>query len=222
MRFTTAHWVLISAMIALITLVIGGVLSYQSRDFTWETFQISSLQSAYTNPLGYLIPSVGTLFSQLILIYVAIKLARRFNDLYAGVFLVTSLALMSVNSVHDIINMKNWMVHAVMAHIGFGLMILSHIMYVFRARAWQDEHVVDLRRRYHIDQRWAVFSFAVVMLLFIIPKFTGFDVMKLIFDFNVDYILGACEVIYLVVFYVSMYRVAACESRPEMNDASTI
>ena len=212
MRFTTAQWVLISGLISLFTLVIGGVLSYQSRDFSWETFQISSLQSAYTNPTGYLIPAIGTLIGQIILIVVGGRLARRFNDLYAGVFLVTSLVLLSVNSIHDIIDMKNWMVHAVLAHVGFGLMILSHIMFVVRARSWQDEHAIDLPRRFHLDLRWAVFSFMIVMLLFIIPKFTGFDVLKLLFNFNVDLILGACEVIYLVVFYVSMYRVAACES----------
>lgn len=211
MRFTTAQWVLISGLISLFTLVIGGVLSYQTRDFAWETFQISSLQSAYTNPAGYLISATGTLIGQLILIYVAGVLTRRFSDLYAGVFLITSLVLLSINSVHDIFDIKDWMIHAVLAHIGFGLMILSHIMFVVRARVWQEEHTVETPRRFHLDLRWAYFSFIIVMLLFIIPKFTGFDVLKLLFNFNVDLILGACEVIYIVVFYVSMYRVAACE-----------
>jgi len=223
-RLTSAQWVLISGLLALLTFTVGGVLSYQTRDFVLEEFQVSSLQSAYTNPAGYVIPAVGTLLSQIILIGVAAVLTRRFvraftgtfsrRSLIAGATLVTSLVLMSVNSVHDIMNTKNWYVHAILAHLAFGLMILSHIMFVQLAMLWQEEHQPEQRRRLHIDLRWSVLAFVTVLVLFIIPKFTGFDLARALFDMNVDLILGLCEVTYLTLFYISMYRVAATGSEP--------
>jgi hypothetical protein len=218
-RITSAQWVLISGLLALLTLTVGGVLSYQTRAFALESFQVSSLQSSYTNPIGYLIPAIGTLISQMMLIVVAIRLSRWFygefsgsftrRSLIAGVLLATSLSLMSVNSVHDILDTKNGYVHAVLAHIAFGLMILSNIMFIQLAMLWQEEHQPEIRRRLFIDLRWTTFAFVAVLVLFIIPKFTGFDVAAVVFGFNVDYVLGLCEVVYLTVFYATMYRVAA-------------
>lgn len=223
-RFTPAQWVVMSGLLAILTLTVGGVLSYQTRDFVLEEFQVSSLQSAYTNPTGYLIPAIGTLFSQIILIGVVGVLTGRYlraftgsfarRSLFAGAMLVTSLVLMSVNSVHDILDIKNWYVHAILAHLAFGLMILSHIMFVQLAMLWQEEHQPEQRRRLHIDLRWSVLAFVTVLVLFIIPKFTGFDLARTLFDMNVDLVLGLCEVTYLTLFYVSMYRVASTRSEP--------
>lgn len=223
-RLNSAQWILISGLLALLTLTVGGVLSYQTRDFVLEEFQVSSLQSAYTNPVGYVIPAMGTLLSQIILIGVAVSLTRRFarvftgafsrRSLFAGVTLVVSLVLMSVNSAHDILDTKLWYVHAILAHLAFGLMILSHIMFVQLAMLWQEEHQPEQRRRLHIDLRWSVLAFVTVLVLFIIPKFTGFDLARTLFDVNVDIVLGLCEVAYLTIFFISMYRVAATGSEP--------
>jgi len=198
-----------SGLLSLASLGIGAVTSYHARTFEWTSFHVSSLQDDYTNPDGYLIPLLGTLVSQLILMWVAVRLGRglatapRWMVLGAVACLEVALILLSVNAVHELVNMANWHLHAVLAHLAFGLLILGHLGLL---QAAISTRVQD--HRLYLDRRLVLFAFAVVVMLFLVPKFTGIDVTQAVFGFPVDVILGACEVIYLTIFYVSLWRIA--------------
>ena len=197
--------------LSLITLVIGAITSYAGRSFAWETFHLSSLQDDYTNPDGYLVPLIGTFIAQLLLMPAAIQFGRRLHSgqpivaFMSSSLLLTSVALLSVNSVHEYLGIENWHIHGVLAHIAFGFMILGHIGIVaLGEREWGSRGRYNLR----IDLGTALFSFVVVVSFFLVPKFAGLDVTQAVFGFSVDVILGACEVIYLAIFYVSLWRAA--------------
>ena len=207
----TSRLIATSGLISLITLAVGAATSYAVRPFELETFHLSSLQDDYTNPDGYLIPLVGTFVGQLLLMGAAIGFGRRLHRTHpatayiASSLLLTAVALLSVNSVHEYLGIANWHIHAVLAHIGFGLMILAHLGFVYLA-----EREFGKRGRFNlrIDLGVALFSLVVVVSLFLVPKFTGLDITQLVFGFSVDLILGLCEVIYLTIFFVSLWRVA--------------
>ena len=84
-------------------------------------------------------------------------------------------------------------------------LILAHIGVVYLS-----EREFGSRGRFNlrIDLGLALFSFVVVVSLFLIPKFTGLDITQLVLGFSVDLILGLCEAIYLTIFFVSLWRVA--------------
>lgn len=198
-----------TGLLSLVTLVIGAMTSYQSRAFEWTTFHVSSLQDDYTNPDGYLIPLLGTLVSQLILMWVSVRLGKglarspRWMVFGAVASLEVALILLSVNAVHELVNMANWHLHAVLAHLAFGLLILGHLGLLQAAISTGVKG-----QRLVLDRRLVLFAFTVVVALFLVPKFTGIDVTLAVFGFPVDVILGACEVIYLTIFYVSLWRIA--------------
>ena len=210
-RMRISRLIAISAGISLITLAVGAATSYAVRPFHLETFHLSSLQDDYTNPDGYLVPLIGTFIGQLLLIGAAVGFGRRLRQTHpvlayvASTLLLTAVVLLSVNSIHEYLGIEDTHVHAVLAHIGFGLMILAHISFIYLA-----ERDFGNRGRFNIrnDLRIALFSFVVVVSLFLIPLFTGVDVTQLVFGFSVDLILGLCEVIYLTIFFVSLWRTA--------------
>lgn len=193
----------------MVTLTIGAVISYRTRSFEWTTFHLSSLQDDFTNPDGYLIPLFGTLIAQLLLVVPVYRLGRGLvqrghaSALFAGSLIVLAMTLLSINNIHELMKIANWHIHAILAHVAFGLMIAGHWGLLHAAAAH-----VNTSRDLHADKRLVAFSFAVVVILFLIPKFTGTDVTMKLFGFPVDVILGACEVIYVSIFYVSLWRIA--------------
>lgn len=200
--------VLASAALASITLGASAAVLYAYVPFDARTFDLSSLQSPYFNPYGYVVSCIGVSCSALLLVVYAWRCLQRYRvahrrSAWVGASALTGAMLLFVaNSAHAVVGYDNWKLHGVLAIVGFALLILAHYTLA---------RLAGLPRIYTV---LAVTSWFIALVLFMLPRFTDLDLAYVLLGLEPGLMLGISEVTYLAIVYASLYRIA--ESHKEV------
>ena len=212
-----------SAVVLFLSLGVSAGIYYTVHDFSLRHFNLSDLQWYKGNPDGYLVATIGPMIAMLLILPLTRYFHHRFKHsarrtaLLGGVLLELTVFVFVANALLSAMATDDWFLHGILAKVSFALFILSNLVLLHAALIQEKRDDPERGRVTPSLLLLTHVSLFIILVVFIGPYVVGYNYPNEWVALEPNDILGTCEVLYLILGYVTLFQLTrplTTRSRP--------
>ena len=204
--------VIVSAVILFVSLALSWMICFADQPFVLIEFDLSDLQWYKGNPRGYLYATIGPMVAMVVMTPLVAFLYTKYraaapNTAFAGsaMFVVTIVTFV-VNAILSTLSSDDWLMHGVLARSSFSFLIITNVIFLHAAHIAEKKGHLDKGLTTPVLLMLTHVSLFIILSIFIGPHLVGYNYPLMWIGLEPSHILGSCEVIYLILGYITLYR----------------